>query len=123
MAAGPVRRCSFTLRPMATTSESRSAVQADAARPGVTGLALLFLAAVALRPILSDWLDAPGLSNWATIFVAITVQAVPFLVLGVTVSGAIAAFVPAGHPPSDPAAIAGARRAGGGGVRYRSSRV
>jgi hypothetical protein len=79
---------------MATTSESRAAVHADAARPGVAGPALLFLAAVALRPLLSEWLDAPGLSNWATIFVAISVQAVPFLVLGVTVSGAIAAFVP-----------------------------
>ena len=32
---------------------------------------------------------------WSTIFVSITVQALPLLALGVTVSGAIAALVPA----------------------------
>jgi uncharacterized protein len=79
---------------MATTTESRAAVQPEETRTGVIALALLILAAIALRPVMSEWLDAPGLTNWATIFVAISVQAVPFLVLGVTVSGAIAAFVP-----------------------------
>jgi uncharacterized membrane protein YraQ (UPF0718 family) len=79
---------------MATTTEHRAAVQPEAARTGVVALALLILAAIALRPVMSGWLDAPGLTNWATIFVAISVQALPFLVLGVTVSGAIAAFVP-----------------------------
>ena len=39
-------------------------------------------------------LDHAAIANWATIFVAITLQAVPFLVLGVTVSAAIAAYVP-----------------------------
>jgi uncharacterized membrane protein YraQ (UPF0718 family) len=46
------------------------------------------------RPLLESALDAESLQSWATIFVAITVQALPFLVLGVIVSGAIAAFVP-----------------------------
>jgi uncharacterized membrane protein YraQ (UPF0718 family) len=38
----------------------------------------------------------PAAQTWATMFVSLTVQALPFLVLGVLVSGAIAAFVPAG---------------------------
>jgi uncharacterized membrane protein YraQ (UPF0718 family) len=33
------------------------------------------------------------LQTWTTVFVSITIQALPFLVLGVTVSGAVAAFV------------------------------
>lgn len=39
--------------------------------------------------------DSPALQTGATIFVSIVVQALPFLVLGVLLSGAIAAFVPA----------------------------
>lgn len=38
--------------------------------------------------------DDPALQTGATIFVSIVVQALPFLVLGVVLSGAIAAFVP-----------------------------
>ena len=53
---------------------------------------LLILAALA-RPQLVSLLDRPAVANWATIFVAVTVQALPFLVLGVSVSAAIAAFV------------------------------
>lgn len=40
------------------------------------------------------WFDSPALQAGATIFVSIVVQALPFLVLGVVLSGAIAAFVP-----------------------------
>jgi len=39
--------------------------------------------------------DDPALQTGATIFISIVVQALPFLVLGVVLSGAIAAFVPA----------------------------
>ncbi len=46
--------------------------------------------------LLAGRLDAPGLRTGATVFVAVCVQALPFLVLGVLVSGAIAAFVPVG---------------------------
>jgi hypothetical protein len=46
-----------------------------------------------------DWLqrvlDVPALRTGSTVFVAVCVQALPFLVLGVLISGAIAAFVPA----------------------------
>jgi uncharacterized membrane protein YraQ (UPF0718 family) len=40
-------------------------------------------------------LDVAWLRTWATVFVAICVQAMPFLVFGVLVSAAITAFVPA----------------------------
>ncbi len=48
-----------------------------------------------LRPVLAPRLDGPALQTWSTIFVSITIQALPFLVLGVVVSGVIAAYVPA----------------------------
>lgn len=45
---------------------------------------------------LSQLLDGPGVRTGATVFVAVCVQALPFLVLGVTLSGLIAAYVPPG---------------------------
>ncbi len=65
-------------------------------RPGsleIVGAVLIL--AVVLRGPLARLLGAVLPHGWATIFVAICVQAVPFLVLGVLVSGIIAAFVPA----------------------------
>jgi uncharacterized protein len=41
-------------------------------------------------------LDRPGVRTWTTVFVAICIQALPFLVLGVTTSGLIVAFLPDG---------------------------
>lgn len=38
---------------------------------------------------------SPAVQTWTTVFVSIVVQAVPFLVFGVLISAAIAAFVPA----------------------------
>jgi uncharacterized protein len=61
---------------------------------GVAVVVLAIVVAAALRPVLEDLLDRPAVAHWATIFVAITVQAMPFLALGVTVSAAIAAYVP-----------------------------
>ena len=60
------------------------------------------LAAVAVILVLLRTLDASGpivelsgtASTFATLLMAIVVQAVPFLVLGVLVSGAIAAWMP-----------------------------
>jgi uncharacterized membrane protein YraQ (UPF0718 family) len=46
-----------------------------------------------LQPRLAGLVDQPRLQTWSTVFVSITVQALPFLVLGVLVSGAIAAWV------------------------------
>ena len=54
------------------------------------------LVAALVRPAIVGFLeDAPELQTWATIFVSISLQAFPFLVMGVVIAGAIAAFVPA----------------------------
>ncbi|MDT4926521.1 MAG: uncharacterized protein QOG01_4234 [Pseudonocardiales bacterium] len=69
--------------------------QRPTTRPtGVALVAVAVVLAVVFRPVLSGLLDRPAVANWATVFVAITLQAVPFLVLGVTISAAIAAYVP-----------------------------
>jgi uncharacterized membrane protein YraQ (UPF0718 family) len=62
---------------------------------GVAIVALVVVAAALLRPLLVHLLDRPAIAHWATVFVSIAVQALPFLVLGVTISAAVAAFVPA----------------------------
>src|ERR1700712_3674201 len=65
-------------------------------RPGSLEIfGLILLTAVLLRTQLAALLNGILRPGWATVFVAICVQATPFLVLGVLVSGAIAAFVPA----------------------------
>jgi uncharacterized protein len=66
---------------------------------GIAVVLLVIVAAAALRPLLQDLLDQRAIAHWATIFVAIAIQALPFLVLGVTISAAIAALVPAGTLP------------------------
>jgi hypothetical protein len=60
--------------------------------------ALLGAALVALlvgRPWLVDRFDVTGVSTWTTIFVAIVVQALPFLALGVVLSAVLTVYVPA----------------------------
>jgi uncharacterized membrane protein YraQ (UPF0718 family) len=59
-------------------------------------LAAAFGLAFWLRGPLAGLLDGPAVGTWTTVFVSISVQALPFLVLGVVVSGAIAALVPPG---------------------------
>ncbi|MBB3051483.1 hypothetical protein FHS23_002506 [Prauserella isguenensis] len=58
-------------------------------------LCALLVLAILGQDLLREAFDAPVLQTAATVFVAICVQALPFLVLGVLLSGAIAAFVPA----------------------------
>jgi uncharacterized protein len=77
-------------------ASEESPVPADTAvrRDRGVGLVLLVVALAAVaRPLVNDLLDRPAVAQWATIFVAIAVQAMPFLVLGVTISAVIAAFV------------------------------
>ncbi|CAN5405971.1 permease [soil metagenome] len=62
--------------------------------PTLELLAIALVAAVLLRPRFAAVFDDEALQTWTTIFVSITIQALPFLVLGVLISGAIAAFVP-----------------------------
>jgi uncharacterized protein len=58
-------------------------------------LCVLLVLALVGQNWLTSVLDVPAVQTGATIFVAVCVQALPFLVLGVLVSGAIAAFVSA----------------------------
>lgn len=84
--------------PQPTSETTIAAPPSGGARrslPTLEILALVLVLAVVLRPILASRLDGPALQTWSTIFVSITIQALPFLVLGVVVSGAIAAYVPA----------------------------
>lgn len=55
---------------------------------------VLLVLALLLNGPLVRMLDRPGIKTGATVFVAVVVQAFPFLVLGVLISGLIAAFVP-----------------------------
>jgi uncharacterized protein len=82
-----------------TFSPPEEAAQQPAAgrrRPVLDGRLVVLLLVVALgsRGLLGGSLDHVALRTWATVFVAIVVQALPFLALGVLLSGAIAALVP-----------------------------
>ncbi|MBM9467140.1 permease [Nakamurella leprariae] len=86
-----------------TTTRPGSGPSGGLARRGRSGyrpgslemLGAVLLLGVLLKGPLERLLDRPVLQTWSTVFVAVIVQATPFLVLGVIVSGAIAAFVPA----------------------------
>lgn len=69
-----------------------------ASRRGIPGfetvIAVVVLAAL-LNRVLAPYLSGAHLQTWSTIFVATMLQATPFLVLGIALSGAIAAFVSA----------------------------
>jgi uncharacterized protein len=57
-------------------------------------LAVVLLLVAALQGPISRALSGPGVQNWLTVFVAVVVQALPFLVFGVVLSAVIAVFVP-----------------------------
>ncbi|HEX4721317.1 MAG TPA: permease [Pseudonocardiaceae bacterium] len=65
-------------------------------RPSLAVLCGVLVLAALWRGWLGPALDVAAVRTGATVFVAVCVQALPFLVLGVVVSGAIAAIVPAG---------------------------
>lgn len=65
-------------------------------RAGTDIVAVLLVVVVLARPWLVGLLDHPLITTWTTRMIAVVVQALPFLVLGVTVSGAVAALVPTG---------------------------
>jgi uncharacterized membrane protein YraQ (UPF0718 family) len=52
------------------------------------------VALVASRGSLLGFTSPAALENWATIFLSLTLQALPFLVLGIALSAVISAFVP-----------------------------
>ncbi|MET8946025.1 permease [Streptomyces sp. NPDC004542] len=57
-------------------------------------LVLLLVLVVVLQDPVRGALSAPVMQSWMTVFVAVVVQALPFLALGVLLSAAIAVFVP-----------------------------
>ncbi|MBT3154954.1 permease [Streptomyces sp. CHD11] len=57
-------------------------------------LILFLLTALMFQGPVRSALAAPVMQSWMTVFVAVVVQALPFLVLGVLLSAAIAVFVP-----------------------------
>ncbi|MBU3863455.1 permease [Streptomyces sp. 4503] len=58
-------------------------------------VAVLGVVAIVLGPEISAGLDSRAVAAWRTVFTAIVIQGVPFLLLGTLVSAAISAFVPA----------------------------
>ncbi|MGC0414622.1 permease [Embleya sp. AB8] len=64
-------------------------------RPGQLEFFVLALIVLLFaQPWIVDRLGSPRMQTWATVFVAISIQALPFLVLGTLLSAAITAFVP-----------------------------
>ncbi|MCR1783476.1 permease [Nocardioides carbamazepini] len=53
----------------------------------------VLLAAVPAQRLLGDRLEGAAFQTWATVFLAIVVQSIPFLVLGVLLSGLISALL------------------------------
>jgi uncharacterized membrane protein YraQ (UPF0718 family) len=77
VSTGPPVRRHMPVRPLVAASAV-----------AVVGVAVPLLAG-------AGWLDHPAVQAWRTVCLAITVQALPFLLLGTALSGAINAFVPA----------------------------
>jgi uncharacterized membrane protein YraQ (UPF0718 family) len=83
------------------TGEIRGSRRQQPRRPTrwrITSLEVLcavLILALVFQDQLVQALDVPQLRTASTVFVAVCVQAMPFLVLGTLISGAIAAFVPA----------------------------
>jgi uncharacterized membrane protein YraQ (UPF0718 family) len=55
---------------------------------------MVLLLLVTLQGSIRQALSAPVMQSWMTVFVAVIIQALPFLVLGVLLSAVIAVFVP-----------------------------
>lgn len=56
-------------------------------------VAALVLAAIVAGPVLGRFFTAPAFQTWCTMFVAIVLQAVPFLVLGVVLAALVSEFL------------------------------
>jgi uncharacterized membrane protein YraQ (UPF0718 family) len=78
------------------SSESSATGRSSSAHPRSFPLPEFSLAALLIALLLRNTIrthTSQALAHWATIFLAIVLQAMPFMVLGVILSGAIAAFV------------------------------
>jgi uncharacterized membrane protein YraQ (UPF0718 family) len=82
--------------PPTTGASAPRTHSARSIRPFVAaGVALVLMVAAAVALDAGDWAAHSAAQAWRTICVAIVVQALPFLLLGTALSGAINAFVPA----------------------------
>ncbi|MFI9151083.1 permease [Streptomyces sp. NPDC053367] len=82
----------------AQTAESTETAEITGARRRPDAplvLILLLMLAVLFQGTLRRALAAPVMQDWTTVFLAVVVQALPFLVFGVLLSAVIAVFVPA----------------------------
>ncbi|MFI2434830.1 permease [Streptomyces sp. NPDC018693] len=84
---------------MYETEVAQDDVRGASARAWPRHWPLLLLASAvlpgALLVVAGRWTDEPAVRAWQTVALAVTVQALPFLLLGTALSGAINAFVPA----------------------------
>ncbi|MFJ1811708.1 MULTISPECIES: permease [unclassified Streptomyces] len=87
------------IRPSAAADEGGRAADARPVRELPRNWPLLLLGAAVVPGVLlvlvGRSLDDPAVQAWRTVCLAVTVQALPFLLLGTALSGAINAFVPA----------------------------
>ncbi|MBY8341251.1 permease [Streptomyces spinosirectus] len=81
--------------PVDAKSADAKSVDARSADSKSLALIVLLLLLVVLQGPIRSALSVPVMQSWMTVFVAVLVQALPFLVLGVLLSAAIAVFVPA----------------------------
>ncbi|MFC1226868.1 MULTISPECIES: permease [Streptomyces] len=83
----------------AEAADAGGAVGDDAAPVWLRFWPLLLLGAAIVPGVVlyfgGRWLETPVMQAWRTVCLAVTVQALPFLLLGTALSGAINAFVPA----------------------------
>jgi uncharacterized protein len=93
-----VERTSPPLAPTTTRpsrGERRSASSGIGRAGSVEALAALLLLVVLIGHRLTALVAGARMQAWTTIFIAVMIQAVPFLVFGVVLSSIIAVFVPA----------------------------
>ena len=83
-------------RPQGSQTQAQTPVEPQSQTQSRSSLMLilLLLVLVLLQDPIRGALSAPVMQSWMTVFVAVLVQALPFLVLGVLLSAAIAVFVP-----------------------------
>jgi uncharacterized membrane protein YraQ (UPF0718 family) len=82
---------------------------------------LLVAVGLGSRGLVAQFFDGSAVQFWSTLLVSIVIQALPFLVLGVLISGAIAALVPPWLAGQGPAQTGRAGRVRGRPGRSRSA--